>query len=73
MWSKKSQKERVAIRRVLVVVHQELLGLQRATSEGKPEESKRFPLDRAILITRGAINSLGLGRLEPSEDLEVMP
>ena len=70
IWSSKSEKERVAIRRVLVGVHQELTQLQRDRDE--PEHT-RDPLDRALLITRGAINSLGLGRIEPAEDLDVTP
>ena len=65
IWSSKSEKERVAIRRVLVVVHRELTQLQRDRDE---PEHKKDPLDRALLITRGAINSLGLGRIEPADE-----
>lgn len=65
VWSKQTETERIAIRRVLVVVHAELMSFK--NQNGCDEGSK---IVKAIKITRGAINSLGLGRLEPSETLE---
>lgn len=70
IWSKQTETERIAIRRVLVVVHQELMKIERTSSSA---ETKGTKLAKAIGITRGAINSLGLGRLEPSEHLELCP
>lgn len=71
MWSDKTLTERIAIRRMLVEIHNAIVKISEAAEE--VPAPVRDQAERAAGFCRVGINTLGLGRIEPEATLEDEP